>query len=320
MPQHYGAFSGSDIMDGRSAQLMRPLMFAYLRAREPGNPNAVREGEFNIASRRSAPMGRYGSLASQTMGISGRRPGAGPMVGGGPPDMGTSYTQLGGPGGYPVPPAAVTGGGAGPMAGGPGGPVPGWASALERRGVTGLVDRVRGIPDMPWSRPGGPWSADDPFKDAKNLQDPIRGMIRTGGLEGVFRPDYLTELMRKRVLRNAGALRSRAGILSQLAGLDPMQARSAMVGADIAANAGTVGALNEAEMADAENYRNMIRDLLYRERYGVEAPAEAANINRRWEEEMQGGGFGDFLGGVAGLGLGGLTGSGLGAGAVRSFL
>jgi len=294
MPQHYGAFSGSDIMDGRYAQLMRP---------------------------RPAPMGRYGSLASQAMGISGRRPGAGPMVGGGPPDMGTSYTQLGGPGGYPVPPAAVTGGGAGPMAGGSGGPVPGWASALERRGVAGLVDRVRGIPDMPWSRsPGGPWSADDPFKDAKNLQDPIRGMIRTGGLEGVFRPDYLTELMRKRVLRNAGALRSRAGILSQLAGLDPMQARSAMVGADIAANAGTVGALNEAEMADAENYRNMIRDLLYRERYGVEAPAEAANINRRWEEEMQGGGFGDFLGGVAGLGLGGLTGSGLGAGAVRSFL
>lgn len=143
----------------------------------------------------------------------------------------------------------------------------------------------------------------DPFKGALNLQDPIRNLLAQGGRGGVFNRDYLTSLMRKRAIANADSGRRRSALMAQFAGLDPMQYRGAMVDADIGANQGTVAALNQAELDDASQYRDMILNFLNRERYGVEAPGEEANIGRRFEEEQRGG-LGGFLGQAAGSALG----------------
>jgi hypothetical protein len=149
----------------------------------------------------------------------------------------------------------------------------------------------------------------DPLGGATNLEDPIRSMIRFGGMQGVFGKNYLTNLMRKRAVANADAGRRRTSTLAQLSGLDPMQYRGAMVDADIAGNQGTVGALNDAEMQDAEGYQAMIRDFLNRERYGVEVPSEAANVANRYASDRQ---KQDFWGGLAGQAVGAGAGALLG--------
>ncbi|MGQ0721025.1 MAG: hypothetical protein ACT4PE_05555 [Candidatus Eiseniibacteriota bacterium] len=175
--------------------------------------------------------------------------------------------------------------------------------------------RMPGGTTTPAPSPGAPWDPNDPFGGAVNLLDPIRALIAKGGREGVFGQNYLVDRLRPQALRNANAGRTRTATLAGLSGLDPMQYRGALVDADISANQGMVGALNEAQLQGDMGYRQMLLDLLNRERYGVEAPGESANIDRRFQESQRGG-IGGFLGGVLGTGLGALTGglgSGLGA-------
>jgi hypothetical protein len=97
-----------------------------------------------------------------------------------------------------------------------------------------------------------------------------------------------------------------------MAGLDPMQYRGAMVDADIAANQGMVGDLNDAELMGMQQYRQMLIDIMNRERYGAEVP----NMQAYQADEIanrRSGGLGGFIGDTLGSGLGALTG-GLGSG------
>jgi hypothetical protein len=160
---------------------------------------------------------------------------------------------------------------------------------------------------------GQAFDPNDPFKGALNLQDVIRQLLAEGGRAGVFSPNYLTERMRGSALRNADAARSRTQTLASLQGLDPMQYRGAMLNADIAANQGMVGALNEAEMQDATRYSDLINRLLSGERYGVEAPEWRSNQDYGRQLAQQDG-IGGFLGGALGTGIGAFTG-GLGGNA-----
>lgn len=172
-----------------------------------------------------------------------------------------------------------------------------------------------GLPDIRVPRrardPGGPnalpeFDPDDPLSGFPNLQIPIQNLIAEGGRQGVFTPDYLINLLRRRALGNADAQRARTRTLAGLSGLDPIQYRGALLDADIAANSEQVRALNEAELQGGLGYRDVILDLLRRER-GFGEAAEQANIGRRFQEE-QSGGFGGFLGSLLGLGGGAFLG------------
>lgn len=100
------------------------------------------------------------------------------------------------------------------------------------------------------------------------LQDLARYLIGQGGKEGVFSPHYMRNAIRRRALTNAESQRNRTDVLSRILGLDPNQRATALTDADIAANQGVSGALNEADMADLQQYMGLIQSLFGSERGG----------------------------------------------------
>jgi len=130
----------------------------------------------------------------------------------------------------------------------------------------------------------------------------ISGLL-AGGQQALSDPRYLSRLTSRRSQRTADALRRRTNVLGRLSGLDPMQQRTAMVDADIAANQGLGEAINASELQGASGYQDFLRQLLMSER-------QAELEKQRRDEER--GGIGGFLGQVAGVGLGSLAG-GLGS-------
>lgn len=212
-----------------------------------------------------------------------------------------------------------------------------WSPSGGFGGLGGLVNFAGDVRNSPW-RPGqpgavmpgglrlpggglsqagtpqGPWDANDPLGGAFNLEDPIRSMIRYGGKQGVFGPDYFTNQLRGRAMRNADAGKQRTSLLAQLLGFDPMQYRGAMVDADIAANQNTVGALNDAELQGMSGYQDMLRNFLSQERYGVDVPRNAADVSYgRQRQQDRRNMWGNLAGSVVGAGVGALTG-GIGGG------
>jgi len=140
--------------------------------------------------------------------------------------------------------------------------------------------------------------------------------INEAGEAGFFSPfgsPRLRALRRRRALQLSDAQRRRSSNYGRLAGLDPMATRQAMVDADISANAGTAGALNEAEFQEGQGNLDFQRSLFTGELDFMRNRA----LERERAKAASRGGIGQAIGSVAGAfipGAGALFGGGGGGG------
>jgi len=115
-----------------------------------------------------------------------------------------------------------------------------------------------------------------------------------GGLIGdqeALGPGYLRQKIRREAQRTAEGQRRRTDVLSRLAGLNPMQQRTAMVESEIEAGRGLSDVLGRADIEGARGYQDFVRDMLKQERQ-IEAERQA--------REAEQGSLGGFLGSLAG--------------------
>lgn len=168
-----------------------------------------------------------------------------------------------------------------------------------------------GRPTLGLPTPGAPVAGAAPknpndINSYTSVQDYINHLLGQGGAAGALGPNYLRNLLRRRAIGTYGNQGRRSSTMAGLYGLDPAQARQAMLENDQSANAGLSSALNEADLAGASNYQQLLQSLLG-SRFGQENAYKQAEA----EKAANRGNFGSFLGQAVGTVLPGI-GAGVG--------
>ena len=166
--------------------------------------------------------------------------------------------------------------------------------ALGLPSVYGNTARSPLLPQMGGAPAGGAGGGD--INQYSRVLDYINHLLGQGGASGAFGPDYLRNFMRKRAIATYGNQQNRGRTLAGLAGLDPMQQRAALFQGEQQASGGLSDTLNNADLSGAQNYQQMLMQLLGQrfEQENQYKRDEAAKAERNR------GGIGGFLGQVAG--------------------
>jgi hypothetical protein len=150
-----------------------------------------------------------------------------------------------------------------------------------------------------WSAGAGRSIANAPGNFIGQSQQMLSG-ARESGILDPLGSKRIRDILRRRAMMGRQSGMKRAGILSQLYGLDPSQTRAGLLNADIAGTGGMINALTEADYNELTANRPFYQGLFS----GGLQHQQAMQLAKMQQDAERRGGIGNVLGSVGGQILG----------------